>query len=78
MKDEDVDYSDIPEVTDDILHTMKVYENGELLKRTNHKTSVNLKLDDEILDFFKGKGADWENRINEALIQVVNMRNIFA
>ena len=43
-----------------------------------NKTSVNIKLDDEILDFFKGKGADWENRINEALLQVVNMRNIFA
>ncbi len=36
-------------------------------KASNPKMAVSLRLDREVIDWFKGKGAGWQTRINEEL-----------
>jgi len=37
------------------------------------KTPVSLRLDNDILEFFKGKGTGWQTRINDALKAIVDI-----
>jgi len=76
MTEEEIDYSDIPMFTDDLLPSKKVYHNGELLKKYE-KESINVPLDFDIVAFFKSMGDDWQDRINEALAQVVKLKKVF-
>jgi len=73
MKDEDIDDSDMPELTDKMLANGTFYSNGKPV----NKTEVNLKLDSEVLNYFKKMGSDWEYRINEVLSQVVKTNSVF-
>lgn len=36
------------------------------------KTATSLRLDNDVLDFFKSKGAGWQTRINDALRAIVD------
>ena len=76
MTEDEIDYSDIPMFTDDLLPSRKVYLNGELLKQFEKK-SVDVPLDFSIVAFFKSMGDDWQERINEALAHVVKMKKVF-
>jgi uncharacterized protein (DUF4415 family) len=60
LSDEDIDYSDIPELDEEFFkHAKRV-----TLPR---KKSVNLRLDSDILTFFKKQGKGYQTRINRVL-----------
>lgn len=41
--------------------------------KSSTKTPVSIRLDDDVLAFFKSKGAGWQTRISEALRAIVNV-----
>lgn len=66
MKDEDIDYSDIPAFTEEELRSKKwqvVYP--------SEKKKINIALDENILDFFKSQGKGYQVRINAVLASYV-------
>ena len=77
MSEDDIDYSDIPMMTDEILDNSIVtrYSYGKPVNEAN-KTDINLRINIDIIDYFKSLGDDWQNKINEALSQVVKIKNI--
>lgn len=60
MDDEEIDTSDIPEVTD-----FSQAERGNFFRPI--KKQVTLRLDMDLIDFFKDQGAGYQTRINAAL-----------
>ena len=59
MEDSDIDTSDIPELDD------AFFQNAEL--RVPLKQSVTLRLDSDVLVWFKSQGAGYQTRINKLL-----------
>jgi uncharacterized protein (DUF4415 family) len=64
MKDEDIDLSDIPELTPE-LFAKAVIQRG--LKEKENKTQVTIRLDREVLTWFKSQGRGYQTRINSLL-----------
>jgi uncharacterized protein (DUF4415 family) len=60
MKDEDVDTSDIPPLGKDFSARAK-------LRLPKKKVAVTLNVDEEVLEWFKSQGEDYEVRLNAAL-----------
>ena len=73
MKDEDIDLSDIPEVTEDQLAHAKLRIAGKSLPKG--KARVNIYLDANVIAYFKTRagGRGYQTLINEALKE--NIRN---
>lgn len=63
MKDEDIDTSDIPELTADF------FEKAVLWPGT--KKQITLRLDPDVIDFFKKKGRGYQSMINAVLRKYV-------
>ena len=64
MKDEDIDFSDIPPITEEI------WENGMLRKNFKpipRKNQENLPIDKDIIEFFKAQGFNYPLKINQIL-----------
>lgn len=59
MEDKDIDTSDIPELGDDF------FQNAEL--KVPAKQPVTLRLDTDVLMWFKSQGAGYQTRINKLL-----------
>lgn len=59
IKDEDIDYTDSPEVTEEMFNMMKF--------REPIKKGIYIKLDTDIIDFFKKNSKKYQTRINEVL-----------
>lgn len=59
MQDSDIDYSDIPELTDNF------WENAVI--EQPQKISVTIRLDKDLVDFFKQSGPGYQTRINKIL-----------
>jgi uncharacterized protein (DUF4415 family) len=60
--DSEIDYSDIPPVTEDFW---KNATRGRFYKPT--KTSTTVRLDSDVLAWFKGQGKGYQSRINAVL-----------
>jgi len=60
MTDEDIDYSDIPPLADAFFERAKIV-------RPTRKVEVSVKLDSDILEWFKTETDDWEDRMQAAL-----------
>ncbi len=60
MKDEDIDYSDIPPIT------AEFWKNAVLV-RPRKKKLVTLRIDEEILEFFKKTGKGYQSFMNDVL-----------
>jgi uncharacterized protein (DUF4415 family) len=60
--DSEIDYSDIPPVTEDFG---KNATRGRFYKPT--KTSTTVRLDSDVLDWFKRQGKGYQSRINAVL-----------
>jgi uncharacterized protein (DUF4415 family) len=60
IKDEDIDYSDVPELDD------RFWANAEL-RMPNTKDRVTIRIDRDILQWFKSKGRGYQTRINAIL-----------
>lgn len=65
IRDEDIDYSDIPDMGDADWSKFKIFDpskTSNLLKR-----SITIRLDDEVIDYFKSFGKGYQTKINAAL-----------
>jgi uncharacterized protein (DUF4415 family) len=59
MKDEDIDTSDIPELGEDF------FRQAEIILPA--KQSVTIRLDTDVLEWFKSNGQGYQTRINKLL-----------
>lgn len=70
------DPDDAPELTDEFFERADLYEGERLVRRGrpagSHKTSTTLRLDDEVIAYFRATGRGWQTRINEALKEWVS------
>jgi len=60
IKDENINYSDSPELDEDFWANAKpVYPKG--------KKAISIRLDQEVIDFFKDQGKGYQSKINNVL-----------
>lgn len=59
MSDEDIDFSDIPELDDSFFR--------EAQRKPPVKKSVTIRLDADVLDWFRSQGPGYQTRINHLL-----------
>lgn len=64
LRDEDIDFSDIPEVTDEMF-AKAILRKG--LKPVVRKSQVTLRIDEDVLTWFKKQGKGYQTRINSLL-----------
>ncbi len=64
LRDEDIDFSDSPEVTPEMF-AKAVLRKG--LKPASKKTQVTLRIDDDVLTWFKKQGKGYQTQINSLL-----------
>ncbi len=64
LHDEEIDFSDSPEVTPEMF-AKAVLRKG--LKPVSKKTQVTLRIDDDVLTWFKKQGKGYQTRINSLL-----------
>lgn len=67
-----VDADDAPLLTEEWFERADVYHGDKLIRRGRPKSAhlkeaVNLRLDADVLRFFRDTGPGWQTRINEAL-----------
>ena len=66
-----VDPEDAPELTDEWFERADLKINGKVVRRGrprgSNKQQVAIRLDKDIIEHFKAKGAGWQSRINAAL-----------
>lgn len=67
MPDEEIDYSDIPRQTGNVEWTRP-----GLPAPAKNKQQVTLRLDADVLDYFKGTGKRYQSRINAVLREYMN------
>lgn len=64
MKDEDIDLSDIPEVPPEMFAKALVRKG---LESRRNKVQLSLRLDAEVLEWFRTQGRGYQTRINQVL-----------
>jgi uncharacterized protein (DUF4415 family) len=63
-KDADIDLSDSPEATDEMWGNAVVRRKLKVIPK---KTSLSLKIDTDVKDFFKSEGRGYQAKINQLL-----------
>ncbi len=63
LKDEDIDYSEIP----DLSTLGEEFWSKAIVNRAEPKAQVTIRMDREVLDWFKGQGKGYQTRINAVL-----------
>jgi uncharacterized protein (DUF4415 family) len=66
------DYEEIPELTDEWFKRADLYEGGRLIKRgrppsPHAKQALSLRLDPDVIAYYRRGGRGWQSRINAAL-----------
>ncbi len=69
MKDKDIDFSDIPELDANFWKDAK-------LIRTKTKKAISLRLDQDVLNYFKSQGKGYQSLINDVLKTYVQAQSI--
>ncbi|HUF10555.1 MAG TPA: BrnA antitoxin family protein [Rhodothermales bacterium] len=69
MRDEDIDYSDIPELDDSFWETVDV-----VMPATPEKKQISIKIDREVLDYFRKDGPGYQTRMNAVLRSFVRAK----
>jgi uncharacterized protein (DUF4415 family) len=64
MKDEDIDFSDIPKTTPEMWKNALLLKNGKPIPRKNQE---NLPVDSDIIEFFKAQDFNYPAKINQLL-----------
>ncbi|MDR2716489.1 MAG: BrnA antitoxin family protein [Treponema sp.] len=67
IRDEDIDYSDIPEITD--FSKFRPWEHRQMFKPV--KVAVTCKLDADVVAWLKQNGKGYQTRMNAILRQVM-------
>lgn len=65
MTDEDIDLSDIPEITEE-MWAKAVWRKGGA-KPTSLHSQETLAVDGDVIEFFKTQGRDYQTKINQLL-----------
>ena len=65
MKTEDIDLSDIPEITPEMF-AKAIVKRGLKTTRQN-KTQLTIRMDNDVLQWFKLQGSGYQTRINALL-----------
>jgi len=65
MNDEDIDLSDCPEITPELFAKAIVRRGG--LPTEKNKAQVTLRIDSEVLEWFKSQGQGYQTQINTLL-----------
>ena len=60
MKDEEIDFTDIPPIDKNMFRKMVV-------RMPEKKAALSLRLDPRVIDWFKGQGPGYQTRINAVL-----------
>ena len=60
MSDDDIDYSDSPELTEEFFKIA-------FIRKPTHKKPVSLRLDEDIVEFFKKINRQYQTKINDVL-----------
>ena len=64
MKDEDIDFSDIPEVTPEMFARAVRRRNCKVIPR---KKQITLRVDSDVVDWYRKQGRGYQTRINSLL-----------
>lgn len=64
MQDEDIDLSEVPELTPEMFANA-VVERG--LKPTPNKQQLTIRLDNDVLEWFRAQGRGYQTKINALL-----------
>jgi uncharacterized protein (DUF4415 family) len=64
MKDEDIDFSDLPEVTPEMFARAVVRRNFKPIPR---KKQLTLRVDCDVVEWYKKQGRGYQTRINSLL-----------
>ena len=64
MKDEDIDFSDLPEIPPERF-ARAIVRKG--LQPVAHKAQITLRIDADVLEWFRAKGAGYQSRMNAVL-----------
>jgi len=64
MKDEDIDFSDIPRLTPEMFANAIVRKGLQPIPR---KQQLTLRIDQDVIDFFKKQGQGYQTKINQLL-----------
>jgi uncharacterized protein (DUF4415 family) len=69
MKDEDIDFSEIPELTPEMFARAVLRQNFVPIPR---KTQLTLRIDSDVVDWYKQQGRGYQTRINALLRAYMN------
>ena len=72
MKDEDIDFSDSPEITPEMF-AKAVVRRG--LQPESRKTQLTIRLDSDVLAWYKAQGRGYQTRINALLRAYMEAQN---
>jgi uncharacterized protein (DUF4415 family) len=64
MKDEDIDLSDLPEIPPEAF-AQAIVRKG--LQPVERKAQITLRVDSDVLEWFREKGAGYQSRMNAVL-----------
>jgi uncharacterized protein (DUF4415 family) len=67
MRDEDIDYSDIPETDEGFWKDARIVS-------PPGKERITIRLDEDVLDFFRREGEGYQTRINDVLRSYVRAK----
>ena len=69
------EYAEIPELPESFFTEGRLYRNGKPVDRRPRgkqkepvKQQLTLRLNSEVIDFFRATGKGWQSRVNEALL----------
>ncbi len=72
MTDEDIDYSDCPELDEEF------WKHAKLVHYQPPKKAVFIRLDEDVIQWFKTQGKGYQSRMNAVLKAYVQSRNATA
>jgi uncharacterized protein (DUF4415 family) len=64
LEDADIDFSDVPEITPE-LFARAVVRKG--LKPVTRKAQITLRIDSDVLDWFRERGSGYQTQMNAVL-----------
>jgi uncharacterized protein (DUF4415 family) len=66
LRDEDIDYSDIPELDDEVFAQ-------PLVQWPPKKETITIRVDSDVLGWFKEQGRGYQTRMNQVLRRYMNV-----
>ncbi|MBC7901722.1 MAG: BrnA antitoxin family protein [Saprospiraceae bacterium] len=73
MRDEDIDLSDLPEITPEMF-AKAVVRKG--FKQVPQKKQLTLRIDQDVIEFFRKQGQGYQTKINQLLRAYMEAHNL--